>query len=614
MAYYADDLIEQVRSANDIVDVVGSYVSLKKKGNNYWGLCPFHTEKTPSFSVNAGKQLYKCFGCGEGGNVFSFVMKYENLTFPEAVKTLAERAGISLPEQHYSESAQKLRDKKDRLLEVNKAAATYFYKCLKSEHGKKGLEYLKNRGLTDETIIHFGLGYAGINGKLIVDYLREQGYTDEEIRDSGLATNSERNGLSSPFWNRVMYPIFNAKNQVIGFGGRVMGDAQPKYLNSPETDIFDKRRNLYGFNYARTSRTDNFILCEGYMDVISLHQAGFSQAVASLGTAFTEEQALMLKRMGRRILLSYDSDGAGTKAALRALEILRNTGLSGRVINLKPYKDPDEFIKGLGADEFQKRLDEAENGFYFEIRILSNGYDLSDPETRSEFNNEIAKRLLRFETADERENYLVGIADKYMIKPDNLRELLRREAGRLAEKERKQIEYGRTSGNENRQTAGAQDGAGNNLKKIPKSQAELLTKLSEDPSIYRVVSKYVSPADFTDETCRKVAEAVFATASEGKVFNAAAYLGEFEDSEERTLVAGILQTEGLSAELMMETGEGGAPPPEDEGRVLRDLVIAVKTSEMDELGRAEDDVGNAFKRQYELRMEIDNLKKMNSLT
>ena len=383
--FYPDELIEEVRSRNDIVDVISGYVHLQKKGANYFGLCPFHNEKSPSFSVSRSKQMYYCFGCGAGGNVFTFLMEYENDTFPEAVKALADRAGISLPEADESEEAKKEQSKRSRLLAINKEAAKYFYFQLRAKQGELGLNYLRERQLTDETIHRFGLGYANKTADDLVRYLKGKGFSEELIREAGLCNTDEKHGMYDKFWNRVMFPIEDINHRVIGFGGRVMGDGKPKYLNSPETPIFDKSRNLYGLNFARSSRKGNIILCEGYMDVIAMHQAGFNQAVASLGTAFTLGQAGLLKRYTKEVLLSYDSDGAGVKAALRAIGILKEAGLTGRVINLEPYKDPDEFIKNLGAEAFQERIDNAENSFLFEIRMLQREYDLNDPEKKTEF-------------------------------------------------------------------------------------------------------------------------------------------------------------------------------------------------------------------------------------
>ena len=280
--YYPDELIEEVRLKNDIVDVVSGYVKIQKKGSSYFGLCPFHNEKSPSFSVSPGKQMFYCFGCGAGGNVFTFVMQYENASFQEAVKLLAERAGVSLPDLQEGEEARKRDSKRARLLEVNKEAARYFYYQLRSKAGQAGYAYLHKRQLSEETIKHFGLGFANVTSNDLVKYLKSKGYEDKLIIEAGLASYDERYGLHDKFWNRVMFPIQDSNHRVIGFGGRVMGDAKPKYLNSPETMVFDKSRNLYGLNFARTARTNNIILCEGYMDVIAMHQAGFTQAVAPL--------------------------------------------------------------------------------------------------------------------------------------------------------------------------------------------------------------------------------------------------------------------------------------------------------------------------------------------
>ena len=303
MPRYTEEQIEQVRSANDIVDVIGASVRLKRSGSGYVGLCPFHSEKSPSFSVNPARQMYKCFGCGVGGNVITFLMEYENYSFPEAMESLAERAGITLPKQEMTAKQKQEENLRSTLLEINAKAARYYYATLKSPKGKLGLEYLRGRQLSDETILRFGLGYAGQGGGELYRYLRHEGYDDRILRETGLFKMDER-GVYDKFWNRVMFPIMDVNNRVIGFGGRVMGDAKPKYLNSPETKLFDKSRNLFGLNYAKQGKRKKFILCEGYMDVIALHQAGFSGAVASLGTAFTEQQANLLRRYTDEIYLT----------------------------------------------------------------------------------------------------------------------------------------------------------------------------------------------------------------------------------------------------------------------------------------------------------------------
>ena len=424
MPYFSDDIIEEVRSRNDIVDVIGQYVHLTKKGSTYFGLCPFHNEKTGSFSVSPNKQMYYCFGCGAGGNVFTFMMQYENFTFGEAMEALADRAGVALPKQEYSAAQKREADKKQRLLEINKEAARYFYTLLRNDRGKHALAYFQKRELSEETMKKFGLGYSDQYSDDLYRYLRSKGYEDEILKESGLVTIDERRGGYDKFWNRAMFPIMDVHNKVIGFGGRVMGDGEPKYLNSPETPIFDKSRNLYGLNFARTTKKPQFLLCEGYMDVIALHQAGFDNAVASLGTALTAGHANLLKRYTKEVYLTYDSDGAGVKAALRAIPILKEVGITTKVINMRPHKDPDEFIKALGAEAYQDRIDHAENSFMFEIRILEQQYDMKDPESKSAFYHEVAKKLCSFTEKIERDIYIQAVAEKYMLPTQDLQRLV----------------------------------------------------------------------------------------------------------------------------------------------------------------------------------------------
>lgn len=527
--YYPDELVEEVRAKNDIVDVISGYVRIQKKGSSYFGLCPFHNEKSPSFSVSPGKQMYYCFGCGAGGNVFTFMMEYENYTFQEAIKALAERAGVALPELEYSEEVKKRESRRAKLLEVNKEAAKYFYYLLRAPQGKVGYQYLTGRQLSEETMKKFGLGFANVTSNDLVAYLHSKGYADDVIQEAGLASFDEKYGMHDKFWNRVMFPIQDINHRVIGFGGRVMGDAKPKYLNSPETMIFDKSRNLYGLNFARTSRKNNIILCEGYMDVIALHQAGFTQAVASLGTAFTVGQANLLRRYTEEVLLSYDSDGAGTNAALRAIGILKETGLRGKVINMTPYKDPDEFIKANGAQAYQERIDNAENSFFFELRILEKDYDFGDPESKTRFHREIAKKLCGFEEEVERENYIESVAQRYHIGFENLRKLV---AGYAAQTGLvKPVERPK-------QAAAARNTPEENTKK---SQRLLLTWITEEPSLYQKITKYISADDFTDELYQKVAKKLFDDLAQGN-FNPAAIISTFQDEEEQREVASLFNT------------------------------------------------------------------------
>ncbi len=550
--YYPEELIEEVRTRNDIVEVISGYVRLQKKGSNYFGLCPFHNEKSPSFSVSPGKQMYYCFGCGAGGNVITFLMEYENQTFPEAVRTLAQRAGIALPEADDSKEARQADSRRAKLLEINKEAAKYFYYQLRTERGSVGMEYLRKRELSDETMNHFGLGYANKYSNDLIQYLKSKGYSEDLIRDAGLCNVDEKHGMYDKFWNRVMFPIQDINHRVIGFGGRVMGDGKPKYLNSPETEIFDKSRNLYGLNFARTSRKGNVILCEGYMDVIAMHQAGFTQAVASLGTAFTSGQASLLRRYANEILLSYDSDGAGVNAALRAIGILKEAGMTGRVINLEPYKDPDEIIKALGGEEFQKRLDHAENSFFFELRQLQKNYDLSDPEQKTAFHREIARKLCTFSEEVERENYIEAVAQKYHIGFENLRRLVGTYAAQTG---LAQPVIRPKSGVQKKNTA---------AEGIKNSQKLLLTWLVEQPQLYRQISKYISPKDFTEGLYEKVADRLFEELEQGNI-NPASIISMFEEEEDQREAASLFHTK---LERLESTAE--------QEKALHDIVCAVK--------------------------------------
>ncbi len=528
--YYPDELVEEVRMKNDIVDVISGYVRLQKKGANHFGLCPFHNEKSPSFSVSGGKQMYYCFGCGAGGNVFTFIMEYENYSFPEAVKLLADRAGVDLPEIEYSDEVKKKEGKKAKLLEINKEAAKYFYYQLRSGRGERGYRYLLERQLDEETMKKFGLGFASVSSNDLIQYLHSKGYADDLILEAGVASFDEKSGLHDKFWNRVMFPIQDINHRVIGFGGRVMGDAKPKYLNSPETVIFDKSRNLYGLNFARTSRQNHIILCEGYMDVIAMHQSGFTQASASLGTAFTIGQANLLKRYVKEVLLAYDSDGAGTNAALRAIGILKEAGISGRVINMEPYKDPDEFMKNLGAEEFRKRIEKAENSFFFELRMMEREYDLKDPESKTRFHREIAKKLCGFPEEVERENYLEAVAEKYRIGFENLRKLVAAYAA--------QTGLARPI---TRPLSGLAERKNTPEENRKKAQRLLITWITDEPEIYPKIAKYIAAEDFTEELYRKVADKLFAGLSKGE-FNPAALISMFSDEEEQRQVAALFNT------------------------------------------------------------------------
>ena len=561
---YSDDIIEEVRQKNDIVDVVSQYVKLTRKGSSYFGLCPFHNEKTPSFSVTPGKQMYYCFGCGAGGNVFNFIMEYENYTFGEALKHLAERAGVELPQIEYSKEVQEKARQKAELLEINKQAAQYFYYQLRTEKGQQGYQYLAGRGLSEETMRKFGLGYSDKFSDGLYRYLKSKGYQDERLRESGLFNVDERHGMYDKFWNRVIFPIMDVNNRVIGFGGRVMGDGKPKYLNSPETKIFDKSRNLYGLNIARTTRKKYLILCEGYMDVISMHQAGFTNAVASLGTALTSGHASLLKRYTQEVLLLYDSDEAGVRAALRGIPILREAGVNSRVVNLRPYKDPDEFIKNMGPEAFEERLNQASDSFLFRVSIAESEFPMNEPQGQNRFFERCAQMLLELKDELERNLYIEAIVKKYRSQYGVSVEDLRKRVNTLALKgtpAENRIQP-RNGTKEKKKRDSASDQA----------QKLMLTWLVTYPGIFDKVAQYLGPEDFVVPLYREVAEMLFTQHKEGQV-NPARLLNSFTDSEEQREVASL-----FNATIHLET-------PQEQDQAFADTLLRIKSESLAERNR-----------------------------
>ena len=563
---YSDDIIEEVRMKNDIVDVVSQYVKLNRRGNTYFGLCPFHNEKTPSFSVTPSKQMYYCFGCGAGGNVYNFVMEYENYTFGEALQHLADRAGVQLPKIEYSREAREKAEKRATLLEINKLAASYFYYQLRRENGSQAYTYLINRGVSEDTIKKFGLGYSDKYSDDLYKFLKSKNYSDDLLRESGLFNVDERHGMYDKFWNRVIFPIMDVNNRVIGFGGRVMGDGKPKYLNSPETKIFDKSRNLYGLNIARTTRKNYLILCEGYMDVISMHQAGFTNAVASLGTALTSGHASLLKRYTQEVLLLYDSDDAGVRAALRAIPILREAGITSRVVSLKPHKDPDEFIKALGGEEFEKRLEQAMDSFMFRIHMAQKEFTMEEPQGQNRFFERCAQMLLELSDELERNLYIEAIVKDYRgygISVEDLRKRVNTLAlkGTPAE----QRIQPKTTGAQPRKKDSASE----------KAQKLMLTWLVTYPGIFDTVVRYVQPSDFVVPLYRQVAEMLYQQHEEGDV-NPARLMNAFIDSEEQREVSSL-----FNATIHLET-------PEEQNRAFSDAVLRIRDESLKEKNKTLD--------------------------
>lgn len=555
--YYSDEIIEEVRQRNDIVDVINGYVGLKHKGSSYSACCPFHHEKTPSFHVNRDKQVYHCFGCGVGGNVFTFIMEYENFSFPEAVRYLADRAGMSLPEIEMSGADKRKEEYKITLREMNRTAAGYFHYLMKhTEHGKKAYEYFKGRGLTDETIDKFALGYADIYRDDLYQYLKKKGYTDDQLKNSGLVEVNEKYGGTDKFWNRAMIPILDINSKVIAFGGRVMGDGEPKYINTKDTEVFDKSRNLFAMNIARRSKRKGLICCEGYMDVISMHQAGFDNAVASLGTAFTMGHANLIKRYTSDVYLAYDSDGAGINATLKVISILREVGISARVIDMRPHKDPDEFINALGSEAFEERIEKAETGIMFEVRILSGQYNQRDPAERTKFQNEVAKRLAQLQDVLERNNYIDAVAAGYMIDRSALSDKVKEYGISAAYRKPEPIQD--IIGQDNNTKA---EKAGENM-----SHKLLLTWLVNEPELFNQLEGIITENDFPDGIYREVAAYIFSQFKETGKVEPAKIINAFDTLDAQRLVADILQT-SLQRDFTF-----------DESGAITDVVRKVKLS------------------------------------
>lgn len=553
---YSEEFKEKVREANNIVDVIGGYVKLQRAGSVYKGLCPFHGEKTASFTVFPTTQTYHCFGCHKGGDVFSFIEEYEALNYGEAVNLLAARAGIDIPTGDMTESQKKDASVKKQLLDIQKYAATFYFKQLQGPSGENALKYLKARGLSGNIITRFGLGYAGGKGELY-KALKEQGYSDALLKETGLFIYDGGSGkVREKFWSRVMFPIMDLNRRVIGFGGRVMGDGEPKYLNSPQTKLFDKGRNLYALYAAKASRQKTMIICEGYMDVISLHQAGFTNAVASLGTALTSAQCALIRRYVTDVYLLYDSDGAGVKAALRAIPLLKEAGIDSKVVDLKPYKDPDELLKDKGANELKARLDKAQNGIMFEIHKAFESYDMNDPTQQSRFYHDAAKKLARLDDEIERNTYLQSVSKQYHIDID----VLKRQTGKSDEPEKSKVVSDKT--NEN---PALKDNTG---KSGSASERKLLSWMCKSPDIIGEVSERLDENDFSDGVNRKLAGRIFRMYKSGG-FKASSIIQQSDENADAIEAARIIEC---------------FSPPGDKTeakRALKELILKIKGEALD---------------------------------
>lgn len=525
-SYYSDEVIRQVRESNDIVDVISEYITLTRKGGGHFGLCPFHGEKTASFSVNQRDQFFHCFGCGVGGNVFTFLMKMENMTFPEAVKNLAARSGIDLPEAEMSPEEKMRTQRRERLLQAAREAANYYYYQLSHAPENSGVvRYMKKREITDEFRKKFGLGYSPVSRNALSDHLKRKGYSDEELLAAGLLSGKEGSTYDR-FFNRLMFPILDTAGRPIAFGGRVMGQGEPKYLNSPDSELFNKRFNLYGLSIAKRTRRDHLLMVEGYMDVFSLHQAGFDNAVASLGTALTREQAVLMKRYTDKVILCYDSDGAGTKAAQRAIPILDSVGLEVKVIQVPGSKDPDEFIKENGAEAFEKVILTAMNPIDFEMKVLEkvNGESV---DGRIQTLRSMKEKLAEIAGDSERELHLQDVARRMRIPAATLRqevEEIRRSTGLLE-----------TASERNRRRVDAKE----TMKERGNAGATLLAILVKRSDVYPYVRNYLSEDDFTDTDplVRKAAESILEKLNRREEVKMADLISRFESVEDQQKIS-----------------------------------------------------------------------------
>ncbi len=532
--YYPQELIEEIRMQNDIVDVISEYVPLKKKGSSYFGLCPFHNEGTPSFSVTPEKQFYYCFGCGAAGNVYSFIMQMDNCDFVEAVKKLADRAHITLPENGFTPQAKEAERLRQILFEIHKTAGLFYYNMLHSKEGEQALQYLNGRKVMPNIQKKFGLGFAPAGRDKLYHHLEEKGYSIDAMLKSGLIMEDKRGrGYYDRFFNRLMFPIFDVQGRTIAFGGRIMESGQPKYLNSPETMLFSKSKNMYGLNFARAAKRQELIIVEGYMDMISIYQAGFHNVAASLGTAFNDEHAKVLKKFVTDVILLFDSDEAGTTAALRAIPHLVQNGFRVKVLQVPDGKDPDEFIKQNGSMEFSKLLVNAVSYITFEISCIQKKYNMQNAEHRVLFTTEAAKVLSALDNDIERDVYVKEVAKMTDISSEAIENEIRKIRNKAdeifqAEADKKRLKIYRDTSVSVRKSKG-----------ISEAQRDILYLCATDLAVYRKVKEYLKPEDYAEAVYSRVAALLYEAGEKGQTVFPAELLNYFGDLEEQKKVTEI---------------------------------------------------------------------------
>ena len=502
---YSDEILDEVRSSNDIVDVISQYISLKRSGRNYFGLCPFHNEKSPSFSVSPDKQIFHCFGCGVGGNVISFISKIEGIGFKEAIEVLAEKANIKLPTIDNNIDSKK-EELKAKVYKVNSFTAEFYHKKLYEPSSKIAQEYVKKRQLNNETLKSFKIGFSGKFDELY-QALHKEGFKDEEILESGLVNKNENGNYIDRYRNRLMIPIFDERNRVIAFGGRVLDDSKPKYINSPENIVYIKGRHLFGLNVAKKSETKRLLIVEGYMDAISLHQRGITNVVASLGTALTTQQGWLLRKNAEQVILGFDSDGAGQTAIMRAMEVMQNMGCDMRVLQMSGAKDPDEYVLKYGSARFQKLLDEAISLIEFKIKVLQKDLNLENASDKIKFLNEIAKLISKINNTMEREIYIEKIAKGYNISKEaiyaevNKLQYSNRQTSKILEKAIIKRNIAKNSDQISEE--------------IRKRENTIIWLLINSTETYRVIKENISVEDFKDETNKEILKQIYEEVEKG---------------------------------------------------------------------------------------------------
>lgn len=526
MARYSEEIINEVRQSNDIVDVISQYVHLKRSGRNFFGLCPFHNEKSPSFSVSPDKQIFHCFGCGVGGNVITFVSKIEGLNFVETVQMLAERANIQLPTLENNGDMQK-EILKDKVYKINEFAAEYYHQNLYKPQAKIAQEYVKKRQLSNETLKSFKIGFSGKFDELFKE-LRKQGFEEKEILESGLVNKNDRGQYIDRYRNRLMFPICDVRGRVIAFGGRVLDDSKPKYINSPENIVYSKGRHLFGLNVAKKGDTKRLLIVEGYMDVISLHQRGITNVVAPLGTALTEQQGWLLRKNAEQIILSFDSDEAGLQAKLRALEILQNMGCDLRVLQMDGAKDPDEYILKYGNARFQALVDKALSVIEFKVKILQKDLNLENTNDKIKFLNEIAKLISKVDNTIEREIYIEKIAQEYDISKEAIYAEVNKltyknyKSEKILEKSKPIITHKKPERKEISPT----------VKKRENTIISIL--LTGDLSIFEIIKQNIKPENFLDEINANIAKKLYEELEKGNS-NINGIIDELEQEEQNQI-------------------------------------------------------------------------------